>query len=155
MIFFLLASICSLFSLVFALPVGSLVTRDDWVPQITSPNANTVWTAGCIFTVTWDASDPPSEITNPQGMIYLRINDETQPNPIAQGFPLTAGQVDVTVPADTQASPEWQVVRKSLLSLGPIRGNTLRFSSLVMGDSGNWSPPFTIQHPHHRYECSS
>ena len=124
MIFFLLASICSLFSLVFALPVGSLVTRDVWVPAITSPDANTVWVVGCNYTVTWNATDPPSQVTNPQGIVYLRINDATQlATPLAQGFPLSAGQVDVTVPADTEPSNVWQVVRKSLLSLGPIRGN--------------------------------
>ncbi|KAF8556382.1 hypothetical protein OG21DRAFT_659969 [Imleria badia] len=111
MFFFLLASVCALFSLVFAVPIHSLVTRDVWVPPILSPNASTVWTVGGTYTVTWNTTSKPVNVTNSQGMVYLRINNETQSTPLAQGFPLTAGQVNVTVPAGTQPSNEWIVVR--------------------------------------------
>jgi hypothetical protein len=60
-------------------------------------------------------------------MIYLRQGNATQANPIAQGFPLSAGQASVTVPEDTQPGYDWIVV--------------------LFGDSGNWSPTFTIVAP--------
>ncbi|KAH0827890.1 hypothetical protein J3R83DRAFT_3519 [Lanmaoa asiatica] len=115
MFFFLLASIFSLFSFVSALPVVSPVARDVWVPPILSPNASSIWVAGGTYTVTWDTSSKPSEVTNPQGMVYLRHGNATQAYPLAQGFPLTAGEVNVTIPADTQPYPDWMIVRKSIL----------------------------------------
>ncbi|KAF8119176.1 hypothetical protein EV363DRAFT_1529674 [Boletus edulis] len=124
MFFFLLAFVCSLLSNVCALPV-SPVMRDVWVPQIICPNASTVWTAAENYTVVWDISSKPAQVTNPKGMVYLRINGATQSTPLAQGFPLDAGHVNVTVPADTQPSDQWILV--------------------LFGDSGNWSPTFTIK----------
>ncbi|KAH7888669.1 hypothetical protein F5I97DRAFT_1804350 [Phlebopus sp. FC_14] len=113
-----------LLSFASALPVVSPVTRDVWAPPITSPTSTTVWTVGGNYTVTWDASHPPSQITNPEGKVYLRKGNATQANPIAQGFQLSAGQVSVTVPSGTEPGDDWRVV--------------------LFGDSGNWSPVFTI-----------
>ncbi|KAG9316645.1 hypothetical protein JVU11DRAFT_2699 [Chiua virens] len=124
MFLFLFAALSSLFSLVLALPVVSPVMRDVWTPPITYPDANTEWVVGETYTVTWDTSNEPTEVTNPTGYIYLRHGDSTESNPIASGFPLTDGSIDVTVPADTQPDTDWMVV--------------------LMGDSGNWSPTFTI-----------
>jgi len=123
MFFFLLASVCALFSLVVALPFSPVV-RDVWVPTILCPDASSVWVVGCNYTVTWDTSSEPSQVTNPLGQVYLRINGATQSTPLADGFPLSDGQVEVTVPADTVPSDEWILV--------------------LFGDSGNWSPDFTI-----------
>ncbi|KAF9241610.1 hypothetical protein BU15DRAFT_60866 [Melanogaster broomeanus] len=119
-----LFTIFSVFSLVSAMPVISPVTRDVWVPPITYPTSDTVWTVGVTYTVTWDATSPPSQVTNPQGKIYLRQGGATQADPIAQDFPLSDGHADVTVPAGTQPGNDWEVV--------------------LFGDSGNWSPTFTI-----------
>ncbi|KAN0091166.1 hypothetical protein V8E55_004732 [Tylopilus felleus] len=121
MFFFLL---CSLFSLVFALPVVSPLRRDVWVPPVISPDSNTVWTTGGTYTVSWNTSSQPSQVTNPLGRVYLRINGLTQSTPLAEDFPLASGQVNVTVPANTTPSNEWEVV--------------------LFGDSGNFSPAFTI-----------
>ncbi|KAG6375382.1 hypothetical protein JVT61DRAFT_2938 [Boletus reticuloceps] len=85
----------------------------------------TVWTAAGNYTVVWDTSSKPAQVTNSKGMVYLRINGATQSTPLAQGFPLDAGHVNVTVPADTQPSDQWILV--------------------LFGDSGNWSPTFTIK----------
>ncbi|KAI9569680.1 hypothetical protein HD554DRAFT_2171123 [Boletus coccyginus] len=125
MIFYLLAVVCSLLSLVSALPVVAPVVRDVWVPQILSPDASTIWAAGGTYTVLWDTSSEPAQVTNSEGLVYLRINGATQSTPLAQGFPLTDGHVDVTIPADTVPADDWVVV--------------------LFGDSGNWSPPFTIE----------
>lgn len=119
MFFFLLASIYSLLSLVSAFPV----VRDVWVPPIISPNASTVWVAGRTYPVTWNTSSEPSQVTNPQGMVYLRLGNATQASPIAQGFPLSAGEVNVTIPADTQPSSDWMVVRESIFQQSPTRDN--------------------------------
>lgn len=85
----------SLFSPVLAHPVAS---RDVWVPSILSPNSTSVWVVGGNYTVTWDATNPPSQVTNPQGKIYLRQGSATQPNPIKSDFALSYGEVQVTVP---------------------------------------------------------
>lgn len=115
MFFFLLTSIFSLLSLVSALPVA---IRDVWVPQITYPDASAVWVAGQTYTVTWSTSSEPSQVTNPQGMVYLRHDNATQASPLAQGFSLSAGEVNVTIPADSQPDNDWMVVRKSILRQG-------------------------------------
>lgn len=140
MFFFLL---CSLFSLVFALPVVSPLRRDVWVPPVISPDSNTVWTTGGTYTVSWNTSSQPSQVTNPLGRVYLRINGLTQSTPLAQDFPLASGQVNVTVPANTTPSNEWEVVRKSLLDYIQSEAAINLFSP-VFGDSGNFSPAFTI-----------
>lgn len=138
--FFLLAFVCSLSSLVLAIPIHP---RDVWVPPITYPVAGTVWAPGGTYNVTWDTTSKPTNVTNSQGMVYLRIGNATQSTPLAQGFPLTAGVVNVTIPAGTQPSTEWMVVRKLISHRIQSEAN-LALCFPVFGDSGNWSPPFTI-----------
>lgn len=116
---FLLVAL-SLFSNILALP---LATRDVWTPSILSPNSSATWFVGGVYTVVWDASKPPSQITNPKGKVFLRKGSSTMPDPIQEGFLLTDGQVNVTVPVVTPGD-DWQVV--------------------LFGDSGDWSPFFTI-----------
>jgi hypothetical protein len=89
LIFFAVA----LLSFVGAAP---LAARDVYVPPITYPKLGTHWKIGTNHTVTWyvtrpraellsllyclddrDNSNPPQEITNPNGVIYLRKGDET------------------------------------------------------------------------------
>lgn len=118
--------------------------RDVWVPQITCPDASTVWAAGGTYTVTWDTSSEPAQVTNSDGLVYLRIGSATQSTPLAQGFPLADGHVDVTIPADTVPADDWILVRKSILSGSLEAASNLGLFSPVFGDSGNWSPPFTI-----------
>lgn len=115
--FFLLAFVCSL---VVALPVVSPVQRDVWVPPITYPTNTTVWAVGGTYNVTWNTSTKPSEVTNPTGEVYLRYGGATQDYPIAQGFPLTAGTVNVTIPLDTSPNADWVIVRKLILEQRPI-----------------------------------
>lgn len=83
----------TLLSFVGAAP---LAARDVYVPPITNPKLGAVWKIGTNHTVTWyvtrpradlgsllehlddrDNSNPPPEITNPDGVIYLRKGDET------------------------------------------------------------------------------
>ncbi|KZV62607.1 hypothetical protein PENSPDRAFT_758571 [Peniophora sp. CONT] len=42
----------------------SAAALDVFVPPITSPTADTKWTAGAVETVTWDASNAPANISN-------------------------------------------------------------------------------------------
>jgi hypothetical protein len=97
--------------------------RDVWVPKITSPTSASTWTVGKTFLATWDTSSKPSQVTNPTGKIYLRQGDSTQSTPIASGFALDDGQVEVTIPDDTTPG-EYMIV--------------------LFGDSGNWSDEFPI-----------
>jgi hypothetical protein len=83
----------ALLSFVGAAP---LAARDIYVPPITYPKLGTHWKIGTSHTVTWyvrqpraelgslldclddrDNSNPPSEITNPDGVIFLRKGDQT------------------------------------------------------------------------------
>ncbi|KAH7926746.1 hypothetical protein BV22DRAFT_1032613 [Leucogyrophana mollusca] len=120
---FVFLTFLTFFSLVSASPI-SVTQRDVWTPAVITPTTGTTWTAGKTYTVTWDTSSPPAQITNPNGQIYLRQGDATQSSPIAQGFALSAGEANVTVPANVTAGDDWRVV--------------------LFGDSGNWSNVFTI-----------
>ncbi|KAK0466909.1 uncharacterized protein EV420DRAFT_1506060, partial [Desarmillaria tabescens] len=104
-------------------PSPILISRDVYVPPITSPDASTVWTVNTTQTVTWDVSDPPVNITNRYGLIMLRKDGLTTPLILANGFDILLGNFEVTVP--------WVV-----------EGDD--YSIVLFGDSGNWSPDFTI-----------
>ncbi|KAJ7600820.1 hypothetical protein C8J56DRAFT_911378 [Mycena floridula] len=68
-----------------------IFSRVVYAPTITSPsesNGGTIWKAGSKVEVTWDASNPPSQITNPKGRF---------------GFDLTDGSVEITVPTNLEA----------------------------------------------------
>ncbi|OAX39980.1 hypothetical protein K503DRAFT_688471 [Rhizopogon vinicolor AM-OR11-026] len=112
----------ALLSCAFSAPV-SQVGRDVWVPEITSPTSDSTWTVGGTYSVTWDTSSKPSQVTNPTGKIYLRQGDATQSTPIESGFALSDGSVEVTIPEDTTPG-SWMIV--------------------LFGDSGNWSSAFSI-----------
>ncbi|KZT09363.1 uncharacterized protein LAESUDRAFT_723106 [Laetiporus sulphureus 93-53] len=105
-----------------------LKPRDVADPPITSPDANTVWTAGENVTVTWNTSSIPSSVTNSQGKVVLGYLTSDSENlninsPLASEFPITAGQVSFVVPSV------------------PTGNN---YIVALFGDSGNISPEFTI-----------
>ncbi|TFY80914.1 hypothetical protein EWM64_g3099 [Hericium alpestre] len=113
-----------LVAFVHAAPLVKRIVVD---PQITTPTASTVWTVGSSVTVTWDTTQIPSS-GNFTGQLILGFNENESENlqldnPLAQGFDLRAGKVDVTVP-DVAPKSDYIVV--------------------LMGDSGNASPEFTI-----------
>lgn len=105
----------------FATPIH--VTRDVYAPPVTSPNVSTVWTVNTTQTVTWDTSNPPAQITNRLGSIRLRKGDSTLPLVLADGFDILLGKFEVTVPWVTEGDD---------------------YAIVLFGDSGNWSPEFTI-----------
>ncbi|KAL5524379.1 hypothetical protein ACEPAF_9519 [Sanghuangporus sanghuang] len=120
-IYFLFFSfVITLVSLVSALPVDR---RDVWVPPITSPTEGTIWTIGNLVNVTWDTSTKPDQVTNPLGRVQLRKDGHTSSDVLAEGFNLTDGSVEITVP-DVTPDFGYQVV--------------------LFGDSGNFSPEFEI-----------
>ncbi|KAF9054632.1 hypothetical protein BJ165DRAFT_1440194, partial [Panaeolus papilionaceus] len=93
-----------------ALPVADLNLRDVFVPPILTPTAGTVWTAGQRVTVTWDLTDVPTQITNPIGNIRLRKDGWTSPFLLADGFQITDGSVEFTVPRVVEGD-DYQLVR--------------------------------------------
>ncbi|KAJ3980532.1 hypothetical protein F5890DRAFT_1540960 [Lentinula detonsa] len=109
----------------------SLMTRDVWSPNITSPNSNTVWNVNDHADITWDTSGAPAQITNPNGTIFLGHFDSTGSgsenldleHPLASYVNLTLGKATIQVP-DVP---------------------TGRYIIVLMGDSGNHSPEFMIQ----------
>ncbi|KAI0714895.1 hypothetical protein C8Q76DRAFT_440184 [Earliella scabrosa] len=106
-----------------AASTGTVGTQDVYVPPVLTPNADTVWFTGRTYNVTWDTSDPPAQITNRYGRILLRKGDFTTPIFLASGFDILEGHVEVTVPL-VVSGDDYQVV--------------------LFGDSGNFSPYFTI-----------
>ncbi|KAH9043376.1 hypothetical protein EDB85DRAFT_941785 [Lactarius pseudohatsudake] len=113
--------IVALMSLVAAAP---LAVRDVYVPPITYPHDGTVWTIGSVHNVTWDNSNPPQQITNPNGVIMLRKGDRTTDIVLASDFKVVTGRVTVKVPNVQPGS---------------------NYSLVLFGDSGNFSPQFTIK----------
>ncbi|SJL03147.1 uncharacterized protein ARMOST_06493 [Armillaria ostoyae] len=97
---------------------------DVYVPRITSPNAGDTWVSGSTYTVTWDTSDAPAQITNQQGAIFLRKGSKTQTPALASGFSILDGATNVTVPETATIGDDYVVV--------------------LFGDSGNWSGKFSI-----------
>lgn len=100
--------------------------RDVYVPPITYPTAGVVWNSGEEQTVTWDTSNPPKQITNKIGRVMLRKGDLSTPLVLAGNFDILKGHIKVKVP---------QV----------ISGDD--YSLVLFGDSGNFSPKFTINSP--------
>ncbi|KAI0784348.1 hypothetical protein C8Q75DRAFT_779809 [Abortiporus biennis] len=99
-------------------------SKDVFVPPVTSPVEGAVWKSGETQLVTWDTSNAPVNITNSIGFILLRSNGIVTPVVLADNFPILRGQVEVTVP------------------LVLTRDD---FSIVLFGDSGNFSPNFTIE----------
>ncbi|KAJ6582367.1 hypothetical protein B0H19DRAFT_877952, partial [Mycena capillaripes] len=100
-----------------------LTPRDVYVPPVLYPHDGTVWTVGQRHNVTWDNSDPPVNITNKVGRIMLRKGGLTTPVILEENFSILLGRIEVTVPWVLDGS-DYQIV--------------------LFGDSGNFSPLFTI-----------
>ncbi|KAI0771084.1 hypothetical protein BD413DRAFT_434197, partial [Trametes elegans] len=100
--------------------------RDVFVPPVLYPHAGTVWNKGERHNVTWDTSHAPVNITNRRGRILLRKDDLTTPLVLAADFDILKGRTEVTVP--------WVIPGSD-------------YSLVLFGDSGNFSPQFTIKGP--------
>ncbi|KAI0328378.1 hypothetical protein GY45DRAFT_1222498, partial [Cubamyces sp. BRFM 1775] len=111
------------FQLAAAVPVAEMEKRDIWDPQLLYPHAGTVWYKGQTHNVTWDNSNPPSNLTNPVGMILLKAGTTATPLILADGFSILDGRVEVTVPWVLEAND---------------------YSLVLFGDSSNVGPQFTI-----------
>ncbi|EKM54975.1 uncharacterized protein PHACADRAFT_255233 [Phanerochaete carnosa HHB-10118-sp] len=109
-------------SLVNAAPANE--ARDVWDPKVLFPTTGSVLQSGQAYTVTWDLSQKPAEITNPIGTITLNFGNFGSPLILARGFELTDGQAEITIP---------EVYTES------------DYSITLWGDSGNWSGQFEIQ----------
>ncbi|KIY50335.1 hypothetical protein FISHEDRAFT_17692, partial [Fistulina hepatica ATCC 64428] len=102
-----------------------LTERDVFVPKIFTPSQGDAWVVGQKYNVTWDTSTAPSQITNTNGRIFLRKGDKTLTNePLAQDFDILLGHYEVATPAVTPGD-DYRVV--------------------LFGNSGNWSPQFSIR----------
>lgn len=110
-----------------ALLVGAsdATTQDVWVPPITYPDGSDTLIYGQTYNFTWDASNPPAQITNKAAVIYLRQNGRTLPLILAGNVPITQGYALVTIP--------W------------VDSGTYQVA--LFGDSGNFSPNFQISSP--------
>ncbi|KAJ3540118.1 hypothetical protein NM688_g6270 [Phlebia brevispora] len=105
---------------------GANTARDVWDPKILSPNSTTTWVSGNTYTVVWDTTDRPKEITSTNGHIILANEGVEYTVLLAWNFDLLDGQVEVTVPP-VYTEDGYQIV--------------------LFGDSGNLSEEFTIDGP--------
>ncbi|KAJ3790773.1 hypothetical protein GGU10DRAFT_130072 [Lentinula aff. detonsa] len=112
----------ALLALVHAHPV-SLAIRDVFVPEVLTPKAGDTWVIGDTQSVTWNVSSPPAQITNPVGQLLLRKGELTQNVTLAGNFSILAGNVSFIVPSVTPDDD---------------------YSVVLFGDSGNFSPDFSI-----------
>ncbi|KAI0695995.1 hypothetical protein BC835DRAFT_1272477 [Cytidiella melzeri] len=108
------------------------VEFEVFAPPVTEPTTGTVWSAGQVQTVTWDISGLDDAGKNTTGFLLLgyTIPGDTSgnehlniTNPLANGFKLGDGAVNVTVPS---------VVPRDT------------YIVVLLGDSGDASKPFTI-----------
>ncbi|KAI4522809.1 hypothetical protein K523DRAFT_280243, partial [Schizophyllum commune Tattone D] len=93
-----------------------------WSPKITSPTADTTWTAGQQYNVTWSTDDAPEDISNGGSVVLGQKETLLNDQKLADGVDLRAGFVTVTAP-DVK---------------------TGKYFVDLFGDSGNWSPEFKI-----------
>ena len=63
-----LSVLVALFTLSIASP---LAQRDIWNPPVLSPKQGSILVSGTSFTVRWDTSNPPAEITDVTGIMTL------------------------------------------------------------------------------------
>ncbi|KAI0754868.1 hypothetical protein C8Q80DRAFT_1093582 [Daedaleopsis nitida] len=124
-----------LFALAAVATTVSAAALDVTAPPITSPKAGDHWIVGSVQTVTWEV---PTASVGQNGIIFLgyvedgslnehldvgECHSHTLYHPLAQGFPIAAGAVNVTVPV---------VVPRD------------NYIIALLGDTGNISPKFTI-----------
>ncbi|PWN43292.1 hypothetical protein IE81DRAFT_94370 [Ceraceosorus guamensis] len=108
-----------------------LIKRIVYNPKITSPTAETVWNAGQTYKVTWSTDDIPADAKEYKGMVklgYEPADGEGGLNlkkTLAKDFQLTDNEVEVTIPENQEERSDYIIV--------------------LMGDSGNASPHFTIK----------
>ncbi|KAI6039329.1 hypothetical protein EDC04DRAFT_2686278, partial [Pisolithus marmoratus] len=113
-------ALMALLSLALSIPVQQ---RDVFVPPVIDPNQKTVWCVGKQEKVVWDTSNAPASITNPEGRIYLVVNNLIDFDyELASGFNILDGKVEVTVPDVPPGI----------------------YAIVLFGDSGNFSKNFTI-----------
>ncbi|KAI0338927.1 hypothetical protein BDW22DRAFT_1348078 [Trametopsis cervina] len=132
MLFSKVFAFSSLLATAFAAPFAANVAdkRDVVAPPVTSPIFTSVWVVGHTYKVTWDTSGlpPPANITNLKAEVILGSVDNNGQkrlnftSPLAQGFLITAGSVDVVVPSVPSG----------------------RYFVVLFGDSGDDSQTFTI-----------
>ncbi|KAL0960097.1 hypothetical protein HGRIS_011741 [Hohenbuehelia grisea] len=122
---FSLSIIAALFATttVYASPIDARAALDVFVPPVTAPVAGAVWPIGSQQNVTWDISNAPTQITNRFGRIVLRKGDLTTSIILAAGFDILNAVQEVTVP---DVTPD------------------VDYSLTLFGDSGNFSPTFSI-----------
>ncbi|KAL7283839.1 hypothetical protein ACG7TL_003279 [Trametes sanguinea] len=122
--FLLFFTLFGMFSnLAAAVPVAELEKRDVYDPPVLYPHAGTVWYKGQRHNVTWDTTNHPVNITNKFGRIMLRKGLIPTPLILEENFDILLGRIEVTVPWVTPGDD---------------------YSLVLYGDSGNFSPMFTI-----------
>ncbi|CAO1631027.1 unnamed protein product [Sympodiomycopsis kandeliae] len=115
-------------------PDNELQRRIVYNPHILTPKAGDVWHADKNHKVTWKTSDIPDELQDGTAEVrlgYLPENGQGGENLrwiLAKKVPLTDGSVTFKLPADLRSRNDYIVV--------------------LLGDSGNASPKFTITGTH-------
>ncbi|KAI9246738.1 hypothetical protein BDA99DRAFT_543213 [Phascolomyces articulosus] len=118
-------------ALIFLLSILNTLTFGIvWNAKITVPNETTVWEAGKNYTVKWETTTEAGPIPdNVTGIIKLGYLEEGSIDEhlywdLASGFLLNSGSNTIRLPCDLETKDSYIIV--------------------LMGNSGNASPKFTI-----------
>ncbi|KAF7297717.1 hypothetical protein MKEN_01395100 [Mycena kentingensis (nom. inval.)] len=102
---------------------------DVWAPTVLYPSEGAILTSGESCTLVWNATNPPAHISN-GAFVLLRRNGRSYPFVLAKDFDLRAGSVTFPLPEVFSGDD---------------------YSFVLFGDSGNFSPLFTICSEWDRY----
>ncbi|KAL0951523.1 hypothetical protein HGRIS_008206 [Hohenbuehelia grisea] len=91
-------------------------------PTITSPKSGEVWKAGEERTITWDASNPPADLTDTNAFIWLQGGAIDGFNVLAGGVDILSGAHTVKVPNVSQGDDY------SVLLFGQMRTSSPRIT---------------------------
>ncbi|KAF8158533.1 hypothetical protein B0H34DRAFT_463300 [Crassisporium funariophilum] len=112
-----------------AAPINAPQELIVFSPHIISPKASVAWPRGSRQVVRWNTTGIPTQNAAATGLVLLGYSENGSENldidhPLASGFHITAGAVNVTMPKGIPARDNYFVV--------------------LFGDSGNKSPKFKI-----------
>ncbi|GJE89472.1 hypothetical protein PsYK624_055730 [Phanerochaete sordida] len=113
------------FGLIAVVSANSVVKRDVFVPKITNPHLGTILEVGQKYNVTWDTDNAPAQITNPLGQIIFAQDGRLVglDHPLTANFSILKGWEEITV---------------------PFVETDFDYAVVLIGDSGNFSPNFSI-----------
>ncbi|KAF8122218.1 hypothetical protein EV363DRAFT_1401433 [Boletus edulis] len=119
-----IVSLISLLALTASLPLEQ-DKREIYEPWITSPDEHTTWRLNSQQTVVWDTTNAPPNFDECEDP-YLYLIPARYTQYLTHGFPLSPGNVTITVPGDYNPGQ----YRVDLMACGYYEATSQRFTLL-------------------------